>query len=218
VVVLDTGGPTLTPWRNRVAGILEAWYPGQQNGDAIAAVLFGDVNPSGRLPVTFPRSDAQGPLTSAGRFPGVSDLARYSEGLLVGYRWYDARRQRPAFPFGYGLSYTRFSYGGLRVRSNARGVTVKVRVRNAGARTGAEVVQLYVGFPRRAKEPPKVLKAFRRIQLARRHSATVTLRVKRRDLSVWSTARRRWVTPAGRYRLLVGSSSRDIRATASVTR
>jgi beta-glucosidase len=219
VVVLDTGGPTLTPWRNRVAGLLEAWYPGQRNGTAIAAVLFGDVNPSGRLPVTFPRSDAQGPLTSARRFPGVNDVARYSEGLLVGYRWYDARGQRPAYPFGYGLSYTRFSYRGLRVRrSSGRGLKVSVRVRNRGARAGAEVVQLYVRFPRNAGEPPKVLKAFRRVALAAGRRTTVTLRLGRRDLSVWSAARRRWVSPAGRYALLVGASSRDIRATASIAR
>ena len=102
VVVLNTGGPVLTPWRDRVAGILEAWYPGQENGNAIASVLFGDVNPSGKLPATFPRSDDQGPLTSPERFPGVNDTARYDEGLLVGYRYYDARGQQPRSRSGTG--------------------------------------------------------------------------------------------------------------------
>lgn len=220
VVVLDTGGPVLTPWRNDVAGVLEAWYPGQENGDAIASLLFGDVNPSGKLPVTFPRSDAQGPLTSPIRFPGVNDTVRYSEGLLVGYRYYDARGQQPAFPFGYGLSYTTFSYGKLRVLPSFRrgGAIVKVRVRNTGDREGAEVVQLYVGFPRGAGEPPKVLKAFRKVQLDPGRRSTVTLTLDRRDLSIWDTGENRWVSPTGRYRLMVGSSSRDIRSTASFWR
>jgi beta-glucosidase len=218
VVVLNTGGPTLTPWRDRVAAILEAWYPGQENGDAIASLLFGDVNPSAKLPATFPRSDEQGPLTSPERFPGVDDTARYDENLLVGYRYYDARGQQPAFPFGHGLSYTTFSYGKLRVRRSFRrgGAIVKVRVRNTGDREGAEVVQLYVGFPRGAGEPPKVLKAFRKVQLDPGARATVTLGLHRRDLSIWDSGRSRWTSPTGRYRLMVGSSSRDIRATASL--
>jgi beta-glucosidase len=217
VVVLNTGGPVLTPWRDRVAGVVEAWYPGQENGDAIASVLFGDVNPSGKLPATFPSSDDQGPLTSPERFPGVDDTVRYDEGLLVGYRYYDANDQQPAFPFGHGLSYTSFSYGGLRVLPafHRGGVTVKVRVVNSGDREGAEVVQLYLGFPQSAGEPPKVLKAFRKIELDPGRRATVTLTLDRRDLSVWSDARNRWVRPAGRYQIMVGSSSRDIRATGS---
>jgi beta-glucosidase len=218
VVVLNTGGPVLTPWRDKVAGVVEAWYPGQENGNAVASVLFGDVNPSGRLPATFPKSDDQGPLTSAERFPGVNDTVRYSEGLQVGYRYYDAHGQQPAFAFGHGLSYTSFSYGRLRVQrsSHRRGVTAKVRVRNTGNREGAEVVQLYVGFPDGSGEPPKVLKAFRKVQLHAGRRATVNLTLDRRDLSVWSEARRGWVSPAGRYRLMVGSSSRDIRSTASL--
>jgi len=220
VVVLDTGGPTLTPWRNSVAGIFEAWYPGQQNGDAIAALLFGDVSPSGRLPATFPATDAQGPLTSPARFPGVGDVVRYDENLLVGYRWYDAMAQQPAFPFGYGLSYTTFAYGKLRLQpswSHHGGeLSARVRVRNTGRRAGAEVVQLYIGYPASAGEPPKVLKAFRKVQLRPGREAQVRLRLDRRDLAVWSDARGRWVVPAGRYTLMVGSSSRDIRATAPV--
>jgi len=217
VVVLNTGGPTLTPWRDNVAAILEAWYPGQENGDAIASLLFGDVNPSGKLPATFPRSDDQGPLTSPERFPGVNDTVRYDENLLVGYRYFDARGQAPAFPFGHGLSYTTFAYGHPRVlRSFHRGgAIVKVRVRNTGDREGAEVVQLYVGFPPSSGEPPKVLKAFRKVQLDPGRSSTVTLTLDQRDLSVWSESRHDWTSPSGPYRLMVGSSSRDIRASAT---
>jgi beta-glucosidase len=217
VVVLDTGGPTLTPWRDTVAGILEAWYPGQENGNAIASLLFGDTDPSGKLPVTFPASDNQGPLTTPDRFPGINDNVHYSEGLLVGYRYYDATGAQPAYPFGYGLSYTKFSYGRLHVlRSRWRDrVTVKVRVRNMGDRRGAEVVQLYVGFPPKAGEPPKVLKAFGKVELHPGSSRTVTLALDRHDLSVWSKRRNRWVVATGRYTLMVGSSSRDIRSTAS---
>jgi beta-glucosidase len=217
VVVLNTGGPVLTPWRGQVAGILEAWYPGQENGDAIASLLFGDVSPSAKLPATFPASDAQGPLTSPERFPGVGDVVRYDEGLLVGYRWFDAQGQEPAFPFGHGLAYTQFSYGKLRVlRSYHRGGAVaKVRVRNTGDREGAEVVQLYVGFPEGSGEPPKVLKAFRKVELAPGERSTVTLMLDRRDLSVWSEARGDWVVPRGRFELMAGSSSRDIRASGS---
>jgi beta-glucosidase len=142
---------------------------------------------------------------------------RYDENLLVGYRYFDARGQQPAFPFGHGLSYTTFSYGNLRVLRSFRrgGAIVKVRVRNTGDREGAEVVQLYVGFPPGAGEPPKVLKAFRKVQLDPGQRSTVTLTLDRRDLSVWSEPRDGWVSPSGQYRLMVGSSSRDIRASAS---
>jgi beta-glucosidase len=219
-VVLESGGPDLTPWRDRVGAVLEAWYPGGPGGPAVADVLFGQADPGGRLPATFPATPSQIPdHGDAAAYPGTLNQVHYSEGVLVGYRWYDARGQRPAFPFGYGLSYTRFSYGGLRVvRSSARRVTVRVRVRNTGARAGAEVVQLYVGFPRRAGEPPKVLKAFRRVQLARGRGSSVRFTLDRHDLAVWDTPAHRWVSPTGRYRLMVGSSSRNIRAAASFRR
>jgi beta-glucosidase len=207
VVVLDTGGPTLTPWRDRIAGLVEAWYPGQENGNAIASLLFGDTNPSGKLPVTFPAGDDQGPLTTPERFPGVGDTVRYSEGLLVGYRYYDAIGERPAYPFGYGLSYTRFAYGRVDIRRSRRAdrVAVRVRVRNIGARQGAEVVQLYVGFPASAGEPPKVLKAFGKIDLAPGRSGTVALTLHRHDLAVWSEARNRWVAAGYQIRPRCGS-------------
>jgi beta-glucosidase len=218
VVVLNTGGATLMPWIERVAGVVEAWYPGQANGDAIARVLFGDVNPSAKLPVTFPRSDAQSPVAAARRWPGIGGVAHYDEGLRVGYRWYDARRKRPLFPFGHGLSYTRFRYGALHVARVRRGADwrVHLRVRNIGKRSGAEVVQLYVGFPPAAGEPPRQLKGFRKLQLRPGRSALVTFPLTTRDLASWSTAGHRWRTHRGRYRIMVGSSSRDIRRAAAL--
>src|SRR6185437_3050530 len=162
IVVLDNGGPVLMPWLNRVAAVVEAWYPGQQFGAALAAVLFGDSDPGGRLPVTFPASDFQGPapVIRPDRYPGIDNEVRYGEGLLVGYRWYDATGQRPLFPFGYGLSYTRTRIDHLRVWSHGDDVTASVRVTNVGDRTGWAVPQAYVSFPRGAGEPPWQLKGY----------------------------------------------------------
>ena len=218
VVVLNTGGAALMPWIDRVAGAVEAWYPGQANGEAIARVLFGDVNPSGRLPVTFPRSDAQTPVATPRRWPGVAGVSHYDEGLRVGYRWYDARRKRPLFPFGHGLSYTRFQYGDLKVRREGRGRSwrVRTRVTNIGRRAGAEVVQLYVGYPSDAGEPPLQLRGFRKLSLRPGRSATVTMSLRARDFARWSSARRRWTILPGQYELKVGRSSRDIRKSATL--
>ena len=123
VVVVDSGGPVLMPWLTSVAGVIEAWYPGQADGTAIAALLFGDVDPSGRLPVTFPASNSQGPATQPAEFPGVDGNADYNEGIDVGYRYYEAHDQQPLFPFGFGLSYTSFRLGHLDVRRDGAGQT-----------------------------------------------------------------------------------------------
>jgi beta-glucosidase len=184
-------------------------------------VLFGDVNPSGRLPITFPRSDRQTPVAHARRWPGINGVAHYDEGLRVGYRWYDATHRRPLFPFGYGLSYTTFRYGRAHIgqprrRNGVRSWPVTVRVTNTGRRTGAEVVQLYVGFPAGSGEPPKQLKGFKKVNLRPGRSVRVTFHPTTRDLSSWSTARNRWTTHAGRYRLMIARSSRDIRRTVTL--
>jgi beta-glucosidase len=221
VVVLDTGGPALTPWRDQVAGLLEAWYPGQENGDAIASVLFGDTNPSGRLPVTFPASDDQGPLTTPERFPGTNDTVRYEEGIFVGYRYYDANGQDPAFPFGHGLSYTTFSYGHLHAANLHRGAKsarVKLLVRNTGPRRGTEVVQVYNGhLPTAVETEPRQLAGFATVTLKPGKQQYVTARIDRRALSYWDTDADEWVTPAGEVPVYVGSSSRDIRLSGQLT-
>jgi beta-glucosidase len=221
VVVLNTGGPTLTPWRSKVDAVLEAWYPGQENGDAIASLLFGDVNPSGKLPATFPASDDQGPLTSPERFPGVNDVVRYDEGIFVGYRWYDAMGQDPAFPFGHGLSYTTFDYSRLNAAALNRGAKstrVKVLVKNTGERAGAEVVEVYIGhLPTPVETEARQLAGFARVYLKPGQQQYATTRIDRQAFSYWDTDAGRWVTPTGQVPVYVGSSSRDIRLTGQLT-
>ena len=217
IVVLHTAGPVLMPWLSRVAGVLEAWYPGQQSGAAIAATLFGDADPAGRLPVTFPASERQGPATKPSEYPGVNNVARYDEGIFVGYRYYDHFHQRPLFPFGFGLSYTRFSLGPLQVKARRGGRwTASVPVRDTGPRSGAEVVELYVGFPRAAGEPPDQLKAFGKVFLSPGQTRRVTLTLDRFSFSTWRQARGWAVTP-GRYVIRVGTSSRDLSRQKSIT-
>ncbi len=209
VVVLETGAPVLTPWRGAVAAILEAWYPGSAGGAAIARVLFGDADPGGRLPVTFPARESQ--LSTTGdpeAYPGVNETVRYKEGVLVGYRWFDAKRMEPAFPFGFGLSYTRFRFSDLRVR----GRSVEVTVTNAGRRRGVAVPQLYVEIPARPglAQPPRQLKGFAKVRLAPGRSARVRFPLAARTFSWWDPRRDRWTVAPGCHRVLVGSSSRDL--------
>lgn len=224
IVVLHSGEPVLMPWLDRVAAVLEAWYPGEMGGEAIADILFGDENPSGKLPITFPATDEQTPLVSPEQYPGVlveSGLEQqYGEGLFVGYRWYDEQSESPLFAFGHGLSYTTFAYGDLRVENQSDDggeLSATVNVTNTGERDGAEVVQLYVGFPAAAEEPPQQLKDFRKVYLRAGESADVTFGLGTRAFAHWDEASHDWVVEPGRYRLLVGSSSRDIRAEASRT-
>jgi beta-glucosidase len=216
VVVLNTGGPVLMPWLGRVGAVLAAWLPGQQFGEALAAVLFGDTDPGGRLPVTFPAGPGQGPITGPERWPGTGGDARYDEGVLVGYRWYDANGQEPLFPFGHGLSYGEPAYGEPRIdHDQATGaVTVTVLVTNTGARPGTEVVQLYVSFPSAAGQPPRQLKGFAKVRLDPGATADVTLRLDPGDLAAYDEATGAWVVHPGRYELLVGPSSRDLRGSA----
>src|SRR6202020_2653049 len=176
----------------------EAWYPGQQSGAAIAATLFGDADPSGRLPVTFPASESQGPATKAAEYPGVDNTAHYSEGIFVGYRYYDHFGQRPLFPFGYGLSYTSFTLGRLRVRPRAADrYTVSLPVRNTGDRAGVEVVELYVGFPSQTGEPPNQLKGFAKVLLSPGEARTVTIGLDRSSFYTWNSRAHRLTVPPG---------------------
>ncbi len=211
VVVLHTAGPVLMPWLAQVAGVIEAWYPGQQSGEAIAATLFGRSDPSGHLPVTFPRSASQGPGTTRAAYPGIDGLAHYSEGIFVGYRFYDRYRQRPLFPFGFGLSYTTFALDRLQVTKLAGGAyRATVRLRNTGRRPGAEVVQAYLGFPVAAGEPPRQLKAFAKVFLPAGAARTVRLDLPATSFEYFSVRAGAWTRAAGRYRLFVGTSSRDL--------
>jgi beta-glucosidase len=209
IVVLNNGSPVLMPWLRHVDAVLQAWYPGQQFGAALAAVLFGDSDPGGRLPVTFPAGDSQGPAppTRPERYPGINGQERYDEGLLVGYRWYDRTGQKPQFPFGYGLSYASFKLRDLHVRTGRNAVDVSLRVTNTSRRTGSEVVQLYLSHPRGSGEPPKQLKGYRKLTLGPGESRWATLRLRRHDLAVFDDG---WRVPRGTYTVLAGTSSRDL--------
>jgi beta-glucosidase len=201
------------PWLDQVPAVVEAWYSGQADGDAISAVLFGDVDPSGRLPQTFPASSADVSTSTPDQWPGSGSGqdAAFTEGLDVGYRWYDSHKVEPLFPFGFGLSYTRFAYDRLRVRRTRSQVTVSFTVRNAGTRAGTEVAQVYVDQPRAAGEPPKQLEGYRRVFLRPGRSARVTLTLGSRAFAYWDSPAARWRVTPGLYRILVGASSRDIR-------
>lgn len=212
IVVLDTGGPVLMPWLARVQAVVEAWYPGQQDGNAIAPILFGDVDPSGKLPETFPRSQADLPTRTPQQYPGVGGQAVYSEGLFVGYRWYYAKRITPLFAFGFGLSYTSFGLRHLKVRAakRATAATASFDVVNTGHRAGAEVAELYVASPRATGEPPKQLEGFAKVSLAPGRVRRLTIGLDSRSFAYWSVRSHAWRVAPGCYRILVGRSSRDV--------
>jgi beta-glucosidase len=193
--------------------VLEAWYPGEEDGNAVADVLFGTVNPSGHLTMSFPRTETDTPAGTPEQYPGVGGTVHYTEGLQVGYRWYDARNVTPLFPFGFGLSYTTFSFANLRVD----GMTVGVDVTNTGARAGADVVQVYVAAPPSAGEPPRQLKGFAKVMLAPGQTRRVTIPLQDRAFSVWSTTAKTWTPVTGTHTVLVGDSSRNLPLKATVT-
>jgi len=214
VVVVHAPGAVLMPWSDQVQSILTPLLPGQEDGNALAAVLFGDVNPSGRLPVTFPAQQSQNPLNTTQQYPGVNGDATYSEKLLVGYRWFDAYGQTPLFPFGHGLSYTSFKYGNLVVSGSvywSSGAIISADISNSGNVAGAEVVQLYLGYPTSAKEPPKVLRGFQKVFLWPGQTENVVFTVREHDVSIWDITEHDWSIVTGTFTVSVGSSSRDIR-------
>lgn len=215
VVVLNVGAAVAMPWVDQAAAIVLAYYPGMENGNAVARVLLGEVNPSGKLPVTFPKRLEDTPAFV--NYPGGKDV-RYGEGIFVGYRYYDAKEVTPLFPFGHGLSYTEFAYSDLQITPTIRPgepVAVSVTVKNVGDRAGKEVVQLYVrdaaaSLPR----PPKELKRFAKISLAPGEAQIVRFELDERDLAFYDPDRKAWVAEPGEFEVLIGSSSRDIRARA----
>ncbi|WP_156758862.1 glycoside hydrolase family 3 C-terminal domain-containing protein [Microbacterium karelineae] len=216
VVVLSNGGVVALPFADRVPAILETWLLGQAGGSGTADVLFGSVNPSGRLAETFPYRLEDTPAFTS--FPGEAQRVRYGEGLYVGYRWYDARKMEVAFPFGHGLSYTSFAYGEPRATANADGgIDVTVDVTNTGSVVGREVVQAYVSRPGSAVErAPRELKAFASVEIPPGETVAVALTVRRRDLAYWETRAERWILEPGAYLVEVGASSRDLRGEAGV--
>ncbi|HEY3734001.1 MAG TPA: glycoside hydrolase family 3 C-terminal domain-containing protein [Streptosporangiaceae bacterium] len=212
IVVLNSGSAVTMPWLSSVAGVLEAWYPGQEDGAAIAALLFGTADPSGHLPVTFPTSLSQAPAGTAAQWPGQNGTVQYSEGVDVGYRWYDSQGRTPLFPFGYGLSYTSFAFSNLQVGSLAAGgaATVWATVKNTGSRAGADVAQLYVTDPAASGEPPRQLEGFARVSLAAGASKTVTFKLTQRNLQYWNSGSNNWATSTGSYGIKVGDSDASL--------
>jgi beta-glucosidase len=220
IVVLNTGSPISMPWLDQVAAVAQAWYPGQECGNAIADVLFGDTNPSGKLPQTFPVRLEDTPAYL--NFPGESGKVYYGEGLFVGYRYYEKKKIAPLFPFGFGLSYTTFGYSALRLSAQRIGsdeiVQVAIDITNTGQRTGKEIVQVYVRDERASlQRPEKELKAFAKVQLEPGERKTVTLSLGRDALAYYDDLAHEWVAEAGEFEVLVGASSQDIRARASFT-
>ncbi|MFH8251441.1 glycoside hydrolase family 3 C-terminal domain-containing protein [Microbacterium sp. B2969] len=216
VVVLSNGSVVALPFAERVPAIVEAWLLGQAGGGATADVLFGAVNPSGKLAETIPHRLEDTPAFL--NFPGEEGHVRYGEGLFVGYRWYDARRMDVAFPFGHGLSYTTFAYGDASAEVDADGdVEVSLSVTNTGDRAGREVVQVYTSLPgSTVQRAPRELKAFASVELEAGESREVVLTVRRADLAYWHVPADRWVVEGGSYLVEVGASSRDLRSSVPV--
>ena len=242
VVVIDAGAPVVMPWIGQVASVVDAWYPGESNGTALAAVLFGQVNPGGHLPVTFPVDLSQVPASTPAQFPGVNGQVLSSEGVDVGYRFYDANNETPLFPFGYGLSYTRFAFSELKitpqqVQNNVSGpgptschcngqsvnlVTVTATITNTGRVAGSDVAQLYLDLPAVAGQPPRQLEGFQKVTLRPGQSATVRFKLNGHELSYWNDSANGWVVPVGQFGVDVGDSSAlanlPLRGSFTVTR
>lgn len=214
IVVLQTGSAVLMPWLGKVAAVLETWYPGEEDGNVLADLLFGRVDPSGKLPLTFPVAVSDTFARNKMEYPGNGKTVHYTEGIDVGYRWYQSHHVKPLFPFGFGLSYTTFRFSNLSVVHEDAAhheVTLRFQVKNTGKVAGAEVAQVYVGFPDIAEgnEPPRQLKGFERVYLHPGQSRTVTIQLGAPSFSYWSTSRQAWMVQPGKYALMVGDSSAD---------
>jgi len=231
VVVLETGTAVTMPWVDKVGAIAEAWYSGSRGAEAVANVLFGDVNPSGKLPMTFPRSEAdlphpivvQPPPGAQGASPVMHDgdakakfSVTYSEGLKVGYKWYDAEKKPVLFPFGFGLSYTTFKYSALEVTSGSS-PQITFQVTNSGSKSGVEVAEVYASLPASAEEPPKRLVGWKRLELAPGESKTVSIAVDPKYLSIFDVTGDKWKLVSGSYTFMVGGSSQDLPLTKKIT-
>jgi beta-glucosidase len=230
IVVLQTGTAVTMPWIGNVAGVLEAWYSGSKGAEAVADVLFGDVNPGAKLPMTFPLSEADLPHTTVVKPPphsqGSAPVMRtegakptfsvhYDEGLKVGYKWYDAEKKPVLFPFGFGLSYTTYTYSGLTVTAGAQ-PSVSFTVKNAGSRAGAEIAQVYAALPASAQEPPKRLVGWSKVALEPGESKLVIVAIDPKYLSIFDEASDHWKLEPGSYSFMVGGSSQDLPLTKAV--
>jgi len=219
------------PWSKDVPAILVSWLPGQEAGNALADVLFGIVNPYGRLPVTIPNKENEIQFTEE-QYPGVGTPpeAAYTEELLIGYRWYNANNVKPLFPFGHGISYTTWGYSNLHLKlypgnpsegfksplsSSPIIAEASLSIANIGGRAGSEIVQLYITYPSEAKEPPKQLRAFAKVDARPNFTKSVTLTLTKRDISIWNADVHAWEIVPGDYKIAIGASSEDIQLQTS---
>ncbi|MGW0579461.1 glycoside hydrolase family 3 C-terminal domain-containing protein [Streptomyces sp. NPDC002920] len=219
IVVLNTGSSITMPWLPKVKAVLDMYYPGQNGAEATARLLYGDVNPSGKLSQTFPASESVTPVAGDPlRYPGVDNQENYSEGVYVGYRWYDKEKAAPLFPFGHGLSYTSFAYRDLAVRQSHGELTVSFTLKNTGTRDGDEVAQVYVGASPRTTAPQAVrsLGGYQKVHLRAGQSKTVRIRVDAQQLKYWNTSSHGWALGTGKRDVWVGSSSRTLPLHGSV--
>jgi beta-glucosidase len=224
IVVAKTGGPLLMPWAGKVPAILEVWYPGEEDAAVVPALLMGDINPSGKLPITFPKSIADLPAHTPEQYPGVGGIAKYSEGVMVGYRWYDQQKIDPLYPFGYGMSYSTFGYSNLKLSATqlttaAPRLAIDFDITNQSGPAGVEIAQVYLALPSLdgIPQPPRQLKAFARLSIpagARQH-AHVTLDP--RAFSYWDVKSHAWKIAPGDYAISIGASSRDLRLQGKIT-
>ena len=214
VVVVGTApGAVLLPFSENVSALLLAFMPGQEGGNAVADILFGDANPSAKLPLTIPNVENETQF-SPSQYPGIDLLANYSEKLLTGYRWYDTNQVTPKYPFGFGLSYTQFSYSSLQVHTGGR--SIEFRLTNIGTEDGTEISQVYLSFPPEAGEPPKLLKSFCKTFLHAGAEDSISLTLSDRDFSIWNSSIDDWQIIRGEFIVSVGSSSADLPLKASI--
>lgn len=216
-VVLVGGSPVEMPWIDEVPAVVQMWYAGMEAGNAIADVLFGRVNPSGKLPFTFPKRLADSPAHALNDYQPL--ICHYAEDLLMGYRWFDTKQIEPLFPFGHGLSYTAFEYGEPMVETDGGEVVVRMKLANVGNRFGRETVQLYIAPPKSAfLRPAQELKGFAKVALEPGESREVEIRLNARSFAIYHPDKREWFVEPGRYLLRLGASSRDIRREIAVER
>ena len=215
VVILNGGNAMEMPWNDKVSALLLTWYPGMEGGNAIAGVLCGDINPSGKLPISFPKKLEDSPAHALGTYPGGKTKVEYLEDIFVGYRWFDKKKIAPLYPFGYGLSYTNFTFEKMdidkKVLSQNETAKVSITLKNTGKNTGKEVVQLYVSAIN-PKEDRTIneLKAFQKIELKADEQQTVTFEITPQMLRYYSVVEDKWVIPTGKYKILIGNSSRNL--------
>ena len=211
VIVLNSGSPVSMPWIDKSKAIIQSWFGGQEYGNSLADIIFGKVNPSGKLPTTFPKRIEDTP--AFGCYPGENSQMDYEEKLLVGHRWYEKKNIKPLFPFGFGLSYTDFSFSNLEIIKNDNyNIECKFEIKNAGMMDGSEVAQCYVSFSNLTKdEPLKTLQSFKKVFIKKGNTMELKLALNKRSFSYWDIQEKNWIVRPGTYTISIGSSSEQIR-------